>query len=139
MYLVHPYASDFIGLESQGLNDTSVVLRVIGPGSSALLTGDLEPAGWQQLRKNHPDLRSDILKFPHHGGAWQAVDADDLLNTLQPSAVVISVGTEGGKYKHPHKDVFAALSTRPHIRVLCTQATSQCQALRGFRGVNRMV
>lgn len=127
VFLTHPYFMDLPSLESQCLNNTSVVLHIIGPGSSALLTGDLEPAGWQQLLKNHPDLHSDVLKFPHHGGAWQAVDADNLLNTVQPSAVVISVGTEGEKYKHPHKDVFAALAAHPHIRVLCTQATSQCQ------------
>ena len=128
VFLIHPYGSKLSGLESQGLNNTSVVLRVNGPGSSALLTGDLEPAGWQQLRKNHLDLRSDVLKFPHHGGAWKATDADDLLDTVQPSTVVISVGTEGEKYKHPHEDVFAALSERPRIRLLCTQATNQCQA-----------
>lgn len=128
MYLVHPYAGDFIGLESKGLNNTSVALYVKGPGSSALLTGDLEPAGWQGLLKNHPVLHSDVLKFPHHGGTWQAIDADNLLKTVQPSAVVISVGTEGEKYRHPHKDVFAALAKYPNIRVLCTQATNQCQS-----------
>src|SRR5207249_9883258 len=104
-----------------------VVLRIKGSGSSALLTGDLEPEGWQQLQANHPDLQSDILKFPHHGGAWDQVSAEELLDNIQPSVVVISVGSEGYKYKHPNEHVFVALAQRPHIRVLCTQATDQCQ------------
>ncbi|HWS84822.1 MAG TPA: hypothetical protein VN207_11260, partial [Ktedonobacteraceae bacterium] len=49
---------------------------------------------------------------------------------MQPSVVVISVGTVGEKYSHPNKEIFDVLSSPPysHIRVLCTQATSQCQA-----------
>jgi len=41
--------------------------------------------------------------------------------------VVISVGSEGQRYNHPNPSVLAALSKRPHIRVLCTQATDQCR------------
>jgi competence protein ComEC len=128
--IVHPYSADFSILETKGLNNTSIVLHVTGPNSSALLTGDLEPAGWRYLQENHPDdLHSDILKFPHHGGKWDATNTASLLDAVQPSVVVISVGTEGEKYKHPNKEVFDVLASPPysHIRVLCTQATKQCQ------------
>jgi beta-lactamase superfamily II metal-dependent hydrolase len=128
--VLHPCAADFRKLEAKGLNNTSIVLRVSGLRSSALLTGDLEPDGWQYLRANHSDLRSDILKFPHHGGAWRVPDTKSLLDAVQPSVVVISVGTKGENYKHPNKDVFDVLSSPSyaHIRVLCTQATNQCQS-----------
>ncbi len=127
LHLLHPHFSDFPILEAKGLNNVSGVFLVRGPGSSALLTGDLEPDGWQFLRENHPNLHSDVLKFPHHG-AWKDGDVDSLLDSVQPSIVIISVGSEGyKKYKHPNAHVFEALSTRPHIRVLCTQATDQCQ------------
>ena len=130
LHLLHPHAANFRRLEAKGLNNTSVVLQVIGPGSKALLTGDLEPEGWRQLCANHSDLRSNILKFPHHGGAWKDEDIDALLDKVDPSVVVISVGSEGfERYTHPHPDVFRALSKRPNIHVLCTQATSQCQEL----------
>lgn len=128
LHLLHPHAAHFRRLEAKGLNNTSVVLQIIGPGSKALLTGDLEPEGWRQLCANHSDLRSDVLKFPHHGGAWKDKDVDSLLDKVSPSIVIISVGSEGfERYVHPHPDVFTALSKRPHIRVLCTQATNQCQ------------
>ena len=126
LHLLHPYHADYNELKNKGLNNTSVVLHITGPGSSALLTGDIEPEGWQQLQINHPDIQSDILKFPHHG-AWKDADVGELLDNIQPAIVIISVGTEGYKYKHPHEHVFTALFKRPHIRVLCTQATDQCQ------------
>ncbi len=130
LQLLHPHAAHITRLEVKGLNNTSVVLRVTGANASALLTGDLEPLGWQQLAERHPDLlHSDVLKFPHHGGTWKDEDVDNLLDTVNPSVVVISVGSEGIKYNHPNPSVFKALSKRPHIRVLCTQATNQCQEL----------
>ena len=113
IYLIHPYAADlFNGLETKGLNNTSVVLHIISSGSSALLTGDLEPAGWKLLQENRPHLHSDVLKFPHHGGKWNAEDTKSLLDAVQPSVVVISVGTEGEKYKHPNKEVFQTLAVQ---------------------------
>jgi len=130
IYLIHPYAADlFNDLEKRGLNNTSVVLHITSSGSSVLLTGDLEPAGWRLLQENRPHLHSDILKFPHHGGKWNAEDTKSLLDAVQPSVVVISVGTEGEKYKHPNKEVFQtlALPQYSHIQILCTQATNQCQ------------
>ncbi len=128
--LLYPYATDLYRWGPQGLNNTSVVLQFLGPASSALLTGDLEPEGWRVLQAIYPDLHSDILKFPHHGGAWNESNTKALLDAVQPSVVVISVGTVGEKYNHPNKEVFDVLSSPPysHIRVLCTQATKQCQA-----------
>ncbi len=128
MDLIHPWGIEISDLEKKGLNNTSVILRIVGPNSSALLTGDIEPEGWKVLKSNYARLQSDVLKFPHHGGAWKGSNVDDLLDTVNPSIVVLSVGSNGyEKYTHPHPDVFAALAKRPHIRVLCTQATSQCQ------------
>ncbi len=123
--LVHPYMSDMINLETEGLNNTSGVLQIQGSGSSVLLTGDLEPKGWQKLKSKQLNLASDVVKFPHHGGAWQEVEATDLLDALKPSIVVISVGTDN-TYNHPNPSVFAALHKRPDMRLLCTQATEQC-------------
>jgi beta-lactamase superfamily II metal-dependent hydrolase len=99
---------------------------VRGTGSSALLTGDLEPAGWQHLKSKHPDLKSDVLKFPHHGGNWEEEETRDLVDTIKPSIIVISVGTDNG-YDHPNSSTFAALYRRRNIHLLCTEATDKCQ------------
>jgi beta-lactamase superfamily II metal-dependent hydrolase len=130
--ILHPYGADYPELEAKGLNNTSIAMRVIGPGANAsvLLTGDLEPIGWHRLLENHSerDIHSNVLKFPHHGGTWGASDTIELLNAVQPSIVIFSVGTDGEKYKHPNREVFEILASPPytHIRVLCTQATKQC-------------
>ncbi len=126
--LLHPHHVNYSELKSIGLNNTSTVLRVKGSNSSALLTGDIEPDGWQYLQENHLGLQCDVLKFPHHGGAWDEVDTNILLDHLQPSVVVISVGTDNS-YGHPSSGVFTALHKRCDIRLLCTEATEQCQHL----------
>ncbi|MBU1055246.1 MAG: MBL fold metallo-hydrolase [Proteobacteria bacterium] len=123
--LVHPWEVDIDGLIGKSLNDISAVLKINGNGTSAILTGDLEPAGWNCLRKNKTEISGDVLKFPHHG-AWKDSNPEDLLNTISPSVVVVSVGTDGDRYNHPNPHVFKTLNNHPDIRVLCTQATSQC-------------
>lgn len=129
--VLHPFAADYVALEGTGLNNTSIVLWVSGPGASVLLTGDLEPTGWRQLVTNYPhsdQFRCDVLKFPHHG-AWKGADVAEFIDAVQPSVVVISVGTDGERYGHPNAHVFAAIRDRARqhpTRLLCIQATNQC-------------
>lgn len=122
--LLHPWHVDMDQLVA---NNTSAVLKVSGANCSALLTGDLEPTGWQYLQNNSTpsSLQSEVLKFPHHG-AWRKSDANIILDAVNPSFTIISVGTKGIKYKHPNLHVFEAIARRPKIRLLCTQATAQC-------------
>jgi len=124
--LLHPVPGDIGRLTlSARLNNLSIVLRVSNGEASALLTGDLEPDGWDVLMENMPDLSSDVLKFPHHG-AWKRDDVDALLDQVRPEIVVMSVGTVGDQYDHPNSRVFNALKRRVGIKVLCTQATTKC-------------
>jgi len=55
------------------INDGSLVLEVFDQGRWLLLTGDLEPAGMAALVKAEPHLRADLLLWPHHGHAEEAV------------------------------------------------------------------
>lgn len=123
--LIHPWEVDIPELLAKGLNNTSGVIKVYGADCSALLTGDIEPFGWSNIEVEHDKLQSDVLKFPHHG-AWKSDDVEQILDAVNPSTVVISVGTSGIQYNHPNKHVFEAISKLPHTRLLCTQATSQC-------------
>lgn len=126
LQILHPPFFAYPTLRASRLNNISVVLRIEGPGSSALLTGDLEPEGWIHLKGQYSNLKSDVLKFPHHGGAWEEAEADDLLATVQPSRVVLSVGSNN-TFDHPRAKVFAALRKQRNLRLLCTQATNKCQ------------
>ena len=123
--ILQPFHGHMGVLIHLGLNNTSAILRIEGPGSSALLTADIEPAGWSHLTHYHSDLRSDVLKFPHHG-AWKNADPADILTAVDPSIVIISVGTDGIQYNHPNVHVFDAIRNRLNTKLLCTQATSRC-------------
>jgi len=120
LYPVNGELPDLLGL---GFNNLSSVLRINGPGCSALLTGDIEPAGWARLPRNS-HLRCGVLKFPHHG-AWSDPDVGIILDAVAPSIVVLSVGTDGNRYDHPNLPVFTALAERG-VHLLCTQATQRC-------------
>jgi len=122
---LHPLHSQIGYLESAGINNVSVVLRVSDGETSALLLGDLEPQGWDLLSGNTMNLSGDVLKFPHHG-AWKRNDVDAMLDLVSPTIVVMSVGTVGEKYGHPDPHVFAELRCRKGVKVVCTQATKQC-------------
>ncbi|MFC1885736.1 ComEC/Rec2 family competence protein [Thermodesulfobacteriota bacterium] len=123
--LLHPWEADIYELIGKSLNDISAVLKIKGNGTSAILTGDLEPVGWDCLKKIEAEISGDLLKFPHHG-AWKDRDPEELLKTISPTVVVISVGSDGARYNHPNPHVFESLKNHPDIEVLCTQATSQC-------------
>jgi hypothetical protein len=125
--IVHPWYGNLHRLSARSLNDTSAVLRVHGTATRALLTGDIEAHAWALMTKARvEELRADVLKFPHHG-AWTADDPGEILDLVQPRVVIISVGTRGIGYDHPHQDVLTAIRERaPQIRLLCTQATEKC-------------
>ena len=121
---LHPEYQDLQELfETHSLNNLSYVIRV-SDGTSALLTGDIEPEGWKFLHSNHQALlASNILKFPHHG-VWRDGDVSQMLDEVNPQSVIISVGT-ANTYGHPATNVFAEIRKRG-IRLLCTQVTLQC-------------
>ncbi len=126
-----PYHGQLLSLQDMGLNNTSGILRIRGAGTTALLTGDIEPEGWAVLQRKSPNLVANVLKFPHHG-AWKNGDARALLEQVQPGCVVISVGRSGNtRYNHPNKHVLEAISERPNTTLFCTEVTSRCRAVVG--------
>lgn len=71
-------------------NDASVVLRVDYGSFSALLTGDLDGPGEAKLVGEAADLRSLLLKVPHHGSRSAA--GMEFLSRIRPRWAVISAG-----------------------------------------------
>ncbi len=124
-----PYVAHLPRARALGYNNTSIVLRVRGSGSSALLTGDLESAGWELIPRRKLAAKADVLKFPHHG-AWKRrdgspADANRFLNEVGAKIVVFSVGSRQRGYNHPDPHVFAA-ARAAGTTILCTQATQHC-------------
>jgi competence protein ComEC len=85
------------GEESSEENNSSIVGRVMMPGLSVLLTGDVEPEGQQAILAAGRDVRATIVKVPHHGSSRQ--DRDFLAATGAKLALV-EVGLNN-TYGHP--------------------------------------
>lgn len=91
---------------SKDMNNQSLVQRLSYKGHSILLTGDMEKVVEDTLRAAGVDLRSDILKVPHHGS--KSSSSTGFLLAVSPSVAVVSVGKEN-TYGHPNPGVLERL------------------------------
>ncbi len=71
-------------------NNSSMVLRFSLGAASILFTGDIESAGERAMLETRRDLRSTILKVPHHGSATSSTAT--FIAAVHPGAAVISDG-----------------------------------------------
>ena len=83
-------------------NNDSLVLRVQLGQRSFLFTGDIERPGERLMLSERMELRSDIIKVPHHGSRTSSTEA--LIEATRPSVVIISVG-RNSMFGHPHQEV----------------------------------
>ena len=111
-------------------NALSAVIRLSQGGVPlALLPGDLDEIGLDDLLANGVDPKAPLLVFPHHGGKGSAGDqvafVQKLCAAIAPSTVVFSVGR--GHQKHPLPAVILALRKNiKTVRIVCTQLTEHC-------------
>ena len=95
-------------------NNESVVGRLVYGNFSMLFTGDAEAEVESELLKTDGiELKSTILKAPHHGSATSS--SVPYLEKVLPEFVVISCGA-GNEYGHPHADVMARFRGDPTFK-----------------------
>lgn len=87
-------------------NNNSIVIRLLHGDNSFLFTGDAEVQAQQEMAYGGYELKSDVMKIPHHGGksSYQRW----FYNEVQPTYAVISCGKDNS-YGHPHQEVLEAL------------------------------
>lgn len=93
--------------ESNDLNNTSIVNRLVYGDLEILFTGDSEQKLEQKLLDTQADIRSDILKVGHHGSKNSTTE--EFLKAVAPDAAVIQVGANN-RYHHPTKEVLERLA-----------------------------
>lgn len=71
-------------------NDHSLVLRLSYDEISLFLSGDIETASEAEILEARGDIRSQVLKSPHHGSDSSSSAA--FVRAVSPSIVIISVG-----------------------------------------------
>jgi len=113
-------------------NNNSLVIRVDEGGVRLLLTGDAEIEEQTQMLATvgAGGLRSDVLKMPHHGSAYQD---PAFLAAVAPAVVLVSVGVRNdyGLPNVPTLDRLAAAGAR----VLRTDVDGDLAAVRDSGGL----
>ena len=73
-------------------NNNSIVIRLLHGDNSFLFTGDAEVQAQQEMAYGGYELKSDVMKIPHHGGksSYQRW----FYNEVLPTYAVISCGKE---------------------------------------------
>ena len=104
--ILWPQAS-LLGKTTQNANSTSLVVRMTTPsGNSLLLTGDIEKETELELLKSPVNLRSDVLKLPHHGSKTSSSKA--FLQAVKPRLAIIDSAADN-PFGHPHAEVLIRL------------------------------
>jgi competence protein ComEC len=94
MEALSPWSDGGVGVPA-GLeaNDASLVIRVVYAGRQILLTGDIGDEGEAEIierRKAGTQLRSEVLKVPHHGSRYAS--SEWLIHAVAPVLAVVSAG-----------------------------------------------
>jgi competence protein ComEC len=92
--------------EKIGFNDNSMVIKYENGDFSSLFTADISSKVEAELLNEEADIKSDILKVPHHGSKYSS--SQKFLETVNPGAAVIEVGKNS--YGHPTKEVLARIA-----------------------------
>lgn len=97
--ILHPGNTD-VSYTKDNDNNDSVVAKFSYNNVSFLFTGDVEKEAQENI-KNDIDLKSDVIKVPHHG-AKNAVN-EEFLKGAAPKVAIVSVG-RNNFYGHPSKE-----------------------------------
>jgi competence protein ComEC len=97
---LHPEPS--APLERKVDNDDSLVLRLTAGDYSFLLAADIGVEAEKHITVYRPDLRSQVLKSPHHGSRTSS--SEEFLSAVRPEVVVVCAG-RGNIYGVPHPEI----------------------------------
>lgn len=123
---------DLVGRKLRANSMSAVISLVYNTRRIAILAGDLDQIGLDNLLKEDVDLRADILVFPHHGGkpgsgVSSKAFAQQLCDLVQPKLVVFSI--DRSLHNNPNDEIMeGVLSSVPDAHIVCTQLSEKCSA-----------
>ena len=115
-------------------NSISVVIRLaVGANPIALLTGDLDMVGLDNLLGVGGAIDAPVLVFPHHGGGTGSGTVDGFVAKLvkyaRPRVVLFSIGRKNRGTPDP-QIVRYLRQAAPAARIVCTQLSQHCAKAR---------
>ena len=116
--LLHPIDKVSTNLMDKDKNDDSLVMKLSYGEVDILFTGDIEAKGENRLIKSRQDLRSEIIKVPHHGS--QTSSSARFLDAVQPRYAIFSLG-QRNRFQFPHADVVARYQERNCVQLRTDQ------------------
>jgi competence protein ComEC len=99
-------------------NDNSIVLKITYGTQQFLLSGDIEREAEARLLRSGKELKSDVLKVPHHGSRTSSTAT--FIAAISPSYAVFTVG---------YRNIFKL----PNPKVLNRYENTGCRILRTDR------
>ncbi len=111
--IIHPSHDDLTReiVQSNNVNDASVVVRLCYGHYSVLFTGDLSEKGWNWLKSRNQCITANILKFPHHGSWFEGIP--DLIKAINPQYIILSYGANSeNQYGLPSKETLNYLNMK---------------------------
>jgi beta-lactamase superfamily II metal-dependent hydrolase len=111
-------------------NSMSVVIGLIHASHRiALLPGDMDEVGLDNLLNQQKNIEAQILIFPHHGGLPGTGDArqfaQNLCGLVKPRLVIFSHDRD--IFEFPREDVVqGVLAAAPDAHIICTQLSRKC-------------
>lgn len=123
---------DLAGRRLRANSMSAVISLIYNTRRVAILAGDLDQVGLDNLLKEDVDLQTDILVFPHHGGrsgsgANSKAFAQQLCKLVHPKLIVFSI--DRSLHNNPNDEIMeAVLSSVPDAHIVCTQLSEKCSA-----------
>ena len=118
LYLLHPIDAASTNLLDENRNDDSLVFKLSYGELDILFTGDIETNGEIRLIESQQDLRSEILKVPHHGSRTSS--SARFIDFVQPLYAIFSLGKDN-RYNFPHEDVVERYQERNCVQLRTDQ------------------
>jgi len=118
IYILYPPIPLLKGTSSD-MNNNSVVLKIVYGKVSILLCGDIEEEAMFDLLDYGENLKSTIIKVPHHGSRI-GEKGGIFLKSVQPETAIISVGK--GRQGLPSEETLACLK-KLNIKTYQTQSS----------------
>ncbi len=116
--LLHPIDAASTDLWDDDKNDDSLVIKLSYGEVDILFTGDIETKAENRLIESQQDLRSDVIKVPHHGSRTSS--SATFLNAVQPRYAIFSLG-QRNQFQLPHAEVVARYQERNCVQLRTDQ------------------
>lgn len=115
IHVLHPPDRE---VQDKNVNNESLVLKINYQESRFLLTGDIQGKAMQEILDAGEDVKTDVLKIPHHGSKL-GIEGERFVRACDPKISVISVG-EHNPFHHPSGKTVEILSSLAENRVYRT-------------------